>query len=66
MVKNFPFLIMLLVGGIAFMTFLSNTEMVPFLKIVLTLVGLGVIFWGIIGMVLHGWVMGHERRNKQM
>ncbi|MGX8178876.1 hypothetical protein ACWS7L_15415 [Exiguobacterium artemiae] len=48
------------------MTFLSNTEMVPFLKIVLTLVGLGMIFWGIIGMVLHGWVMGYERRNKQM
>ena len=66
MVKNFSSLLMLLVGGIAFMTFLSNTEMVPFLKIVLTLVGLVMIFLGIIGMVLHGWVMGYERSKKRI
>ena len=66
MVKNFSSLLMLLVGGIVFMTFLSNTEMVPFLKIVLTLVGLVMISWSIIGMVLHGWVTGYERNRKRI
>lgn len=66
MVKNFNFLLMLTVAGIVFMRFLSNTEMIPFLKVVLTLIGLVMILWGIIGMLLHGWVMGYERRNKQM
>ncbi|WP_449403622.1 hypothetical protein [Exiguobacterium artemiae] len=66
MVKNFSGLLMLTIAGIVFMRFLSDTEMVSFLKIILTLVGLVMILSGIIGMMLHGWVMGYERRNKQM
>ena len=66
MVKNFSGLLMLTVAGIVFMRFLSDTEMIPFLKIALTLAALVMIGWGIIGMILHGWVMGYERRNKQM
>ncbi|WP_214848581.1 hypothetical protein [Exiguobacterium sp. s138] len=66
MVKNFSGLLMLTIAGIALMRFLSDTEMEPFLKIALTLVGLVMILSGIIGMMLHGWVMGYERRNKQM
>lgn len=66
MVKNFSSLLMLTVAGIVFMRFLSDTEMVSFLKIILTLVGLVMILSGIIGMMLHGWVIGYERRNKQM
>lgn len=65
-VKNFSALVMLTVAGIALMRFLSDTEMVPFLKIILTLVGLVVILSGIIGMMLHGWVMGYERNRKRM
>ncbi|WP_161487719.1 hypothetical protein [Exiguobacterium sp. KRL4] len=57
---------MLTVTGIAFMRFLSNTEMVPFLKIILTLFGLVMIGWGIIGMILNGWVMGYERSKKRI
>ena len=66
MIKNFSALVMLTIAGIALMRFLSDTEMIPFLKIALTLVGLVMIGWGIIGMILHGWVMGYERRKKQM
>jgi len=66
MIKNFSALLMLTVVGIVFMRFLSDTEMIPFFKIALTLVGLVLIGWGIIGMTLHGWVMGYERRNKKM
>ncbi|MDW2887085.1 hypothetical protein [Exiguobacterium artemiae] len=66
MVKNFSSLLMLTVAGIVFMRFLSDTEMVPFLKIILTLVGLVMIVSGIIGMMLHGWVMGYERNRKRM
>jgi len=66
MIKNFSALVMLTIAGIALMRFLSDTEMEPFLKIALTLVGLVMILSGIIGMMLHGWVMGYERRNKQM
>lgn len=66
MVKNFSSLLMLTVSGIVFMRFLSNTEIVPFLKIALTLVGLVMVSWGIIGMILHGWVMGYERNKKQI
>ena len=66
MVKNFSGLLMLTIAGIALMRFLSDTEMIPFLKIALTLAALVMIGWGIIGMILHGWVMGYERRNKQM
>lgn len=66
MVKNFSGLLMLTVAGIVFMRFLSDTEMIPFLKIALTLAALVMIGWGIIGMILHGWVMGYERRKKQM
>ena len=66
MIKNFSALVMLTIAGIALMRFLSDTEMIPFLKIALTLFGLVMIGWGIIGMILHGWVMGYERRKKQM
>ncbi|QNR20909.1 hypothetical protein HNY42_08165 [Exiguobacterium sp. Helios] len=66
MIKNFPALLMLTVAGIVFMRFLSDTEMVPFLKIILTLVGLVMILSGIIGMMLHGWVIGYERNRKRM
>ena len=66
MVKNFSGLLMLTMAGIVFMRFLSNTEMVPFLKIILTLVGFVMILSGIIGMMLHGWVMGYERNRKRM
>ena len=66
MVKNFSGLLMLTVAGIVFMRFLSDTEMLPFLKIILTLVGLVMILSGIIGMMLHGWVMGYERNRKRM
>jgi len=66
MVKNFSGLLMMTVAGIVFMRFLSDTEMVPFLKIILTLVGLVMILSGIIGMMLHGWVMGYERNRKRM
>lgn len=55
---------MLTVAGIVFMRFLSVTEMALFLKITLTLVGLIMIGWRIIGMILHGWVKGFERRKK--
>lgn len=66
MVKNFNFLLMLTVAGIIFIRFLSNTEMIPFLKMILTLIGLVMILWGIIGMLLHGWVMGYERNKKRI
>ena len=66
MIKNFSALVMLTIAGIALMRFLSDTEMIPFLKIALTLAALVMIGWGIIGMILHGWVMGYERRKKQM
>lgn len=66
MVKNFNFLLMLTVAGIIFMRFLSKTEMIPFLKMILTLIGLVMILWGIIGMLLHGWVMGYERNKKRI
>lgn len=66
MIKNFPALLMLTVAGIVFMRFLSDTEMIPFLKMVLTLIGLVMILWGIIGMLLHGWVMGYERNKKRI
>ncbi|HCN59297.1 MAG TPA: hypothetical protein DIS82_14165 [Exiguobacterium sp.] len=66
MVKNFSGLLMMTVAGIVFMRFLSDTEMLPFLKIILTLVGLVMILSGIIGMMLHGWVMGYERNRKRM
>lgn len=66
MVKNFNFLLILTVAGIVFMRFLSNTEMIPFLKVVLTLIGLVMIGWGIIGMLLHGWVTGYERNKKRI
>ncbi|WP_026828577.1 hypothetical protein [Exiguobacterium artemiae] len=66
MIKNFPALVMLTVAGIVFMHFLSVTEMGLFLKITLTLVGLVMMGWGIIGMILHGWVMGYERSKKRI
>ena len=66
MIKNFSALVMLTIAGIALMRFLSDTEMEPFLKIALTLVGLVMILSGIIGMMLHGWVMGYERNRKRM
>ncbi|MET4654775.1 hypothetical protein ABIC15_001494 [Exiguobacterium sp. PvP048] len=30
------------------------------------LVGLVLIGWGIIGMMLHGWVTGYERNRKRI
>jgi len=66
MIKNFPALVMLTIAGIVFMRFLSDTEMGPFLKIILTLVGLVMILSGIIGMMLHGWVIGYERNRKRI
>lgn len=66
MIKNFSALVMLTIVGIALMRFLSGTEMGPLLKIALTLVGLVLIGWGIIGMILHGWVMGYERSKKRI
>ena len=48
MIKNFSALVMLTIAGIALMRFLSDTEMIPFLKIALTLAALVMIGWGII------------------
>ncbi|MCT4780576.1 MULTISPECIES: hypothetical protein [Exiguobacterium] len=31
-----------------------------------TLVGLVMLSWGIIGMILHFWIMGYERNKKRI